>query len=108
IELENIEDSGMTDILESQKSEANSHFGKCIEKNYGDWFKGDSQAPLMTHTIFKDLVAKEINKKTPTLLVVIDNLRHDQWKCIEGIINLHYKKDKEIPYFSILPTATQY
>ncbi|WP_417360047.1 PglZ domain-containing protein [Galbibacter sp.] len=108
IELENIEDSGMTDILESQKSEANSHFGKYIEKNYENWFNGNSQAPLMSHTIFKDLVSKEINKKTPTLLVVIDNLRYDQWKSLEGIVNLHYKKEKEIPYFSILPTATQY
>jgi len=38
LQLEDIEDVGMTDILESQKSEANMQFGKFIEKNYQDWF----------------------------------------------------------------------
>jgi hypothetical protein len=28
----------MIDILESQKAEANSQFGKFIERNYEDWF----------------------------------------------------------------------
>ena len=34
MELENIEDQSMVEILESQKAEANSQFGKFIEKNY--------------------------------------------------------------------------
>lgn len=36
LELEDIEDVGMTEILESQKTEANQQFGKYIEKNYED------------------------------------------------------------------------
>jgi len=40
--------------------------------------------------------------------VVIDNLRYDQWKVFEPIINNYFKKDKEDAFFSILPTATQY
>ncbi|QLE02775.1 PglZ domain-containing protein [Galbibacter sp. BG1] len=107
LELENIEDTGMTEILESQKTEANSQFGKFIEKNYPSWFNGE-EAPTMSHTLFKDLVVKEIDKKKPTLLVVIDNLRYDQWKAFEGTVTNYYKKEKEEAYFSILPTATQY
>ncbi|EIJ40233.1 response regulator [Galbibacter orientalis] len=107
IELEDIEDTGMTEILESQKTEANTQFGKFIEKNYAKWFNGED-APVMSHTLFKDLIAKEINKKQPTLLVVIDNLRYDQWKTFEGTVTNYYKKITEAPYFSILPTATQY
>src|SRR5690606_38828722 len=42
------------------------------------------------------------------LFVVIDNLRYDQWKAFEEIINQHYKVDKGDYYYSILPTATQY
>src|SRR5690606_14940103 len=38
IELENIDDQNMIEILESQKVEANSQFGKFIERNYEDWF----------------------------------------------------------------------
>ncbi|MDG3582225.1 response regulator [Galbibacter pacificus] len=107
IELENIEDTGMTEILESQKTEANTQFGKFIEKNYENWFREDN-GPVMSHTLFKDLISKEVNKKTPTLLVVIDNLRFDQWKAFEGTVTNYYKKVKEVPYYSILPTATQY
>jgi hypothetical protein len=39
---------------------------------------------------------------------VIDNLRYDQFRIIEPIINQFYKKEDELMYFSILPTATQY
>lgn len=108
IQLEDIEDVGMFEILESQKTEANSLFGKFIEKNYASWFEPHTEAPVMSHTLFKEKIAPELNKEQPTLLIVIDNLRYDQWKVFEPIINNYYKKDKEESFFSILPTATQY
>ncbi|TSE11546.1 MULTISPECIES: PglZ domain-containing protein [Aquimarina] len=108
LQLENIEDTGMFEILESQKVEANSQFCKFIDKNYPDWFSGSNDAPVMSHTLFKEKVVPEISKDQPTLLVVIDNLRYDQWKAFEPTINNYYKKEQEDSYFSILPTATQY
>ncbi len=108
LQLEDIEDTGMFEILESQKNEANSQFCKFIDKNYPDWFSGKGDAPIMSHTLFKEKVVPEISKDQPTLLVVIDNLRYDQWKAFEPTINNYYKKEKEISYCSILPTATQY
>ena len=108
IQLEDIEDAGMFEILESQKNEANIQFGKFIEKNYADWFEPNTEAPIMSHTVFKEKIVPEISKEQPTVLIVIDNLRYDQWKVFEPIINNYYKKDKEEAFFSILPTATQY
>ena len=108
IQLEDIEDAGMFEILESQKTEANSQFGKFIDKNYTNWFEPHTESPIMSHTLFKDKIAPELSKEQPTLLVVIDNLRYDQWKVFEPIINNYYKKDKEEAFYSILPTATQY
>jgi hypothetical protein len=108
LQLEAIEDSGMFEILESQKLEANNQFCKFIDRNYPDWFDNDSDAPIMSHTLFKNKIAPEISKKQPTLLVVVDNLRYDQWKAFEATINNYYKKEEESVYFSILPTATQY
>ncbi|MDH7445734.1 T9SS response regulator signal transducer PorX [Aquimarina sp. 2201CG14-23] len=108
IQLEDIEDSGMFEILESQKVEANSQFCKYIDKNYPDWFNGDEDAPIMSHTLFKEKVVPEISKEQPTLFIVIDNLRYDQWKAFEPIVNNYYKKEEELSYCSILPTATQY
>ena len=108
LELGEIEDSGMFEILESQKIEANNQFGKFIDKNYRNWFQENEEHPVMSHTVFRELVVPELEKKKPTLFVVIDNLRYDQWKAFESTVNLYYKKTKETPYYSILPTATQY
>ncbi|WP_323788865.1 bifunctional response regulator/alkaline phosphatase family protein [Psychroserpens sp.] len=108
LRLEDIEDVGMTEILESQKNEANHQFGRFIEKNYEDWFDHKSDAPTLSHTLFKDKVVPELSDNQPTLLIVIDNLRYDQWKAFEPIVNNYYKKVSEVPFYSILPTATQY
>ncbi|MEZ7499473.1 bifunctional response regulator/alkaline phosphatase family protein [Flavobacterium sp. Arc3] len=109
LNLENINDHGMIEILESQKAEANSQFGKFIERNYEDWFLPKADKPVQSHTLFKELVVPEIVKKDkPILFVVIDNLRYDQWKTFESEVSNYYKLEKEVPYFAILPTATQY
>lgn len=109
LELENIESQSMIEILESQKLEANTQFGKFIERNYEDWFTNTKDKPVLSHEIFGELVAPEIRKKEkPILFIVIDNLRYDQWKAFESIVNNHYKLEKEVSYYSILPTATQY
>jgi len=108
IQLEDIEDAGMFEILESQKNEANLQFGKFVEKNYEDWFQPNTDAPIMSHTLFRERIAPELSKEQPTMLVVIDNLRYDQWKAFEPVVNNYYKKDKEEAFYSILPTATQY
>jgi len=109
LELEGIEDTGMFDILESQKTEANTQFCKFIDRNYPSWFDSNREdAPTMSHTLFRDKIAPEIGKKQPTLLVVVDNLRYDQWKAFEPFVLNTYKKVKEEMFCSILPTATQY
>ncbi len=105
LRLEDIEDSSMFEILESQKTEANNHFGKFVDRNYQNWFEGNG--PVLSHTLFKELVQPEL-KDSRTLLLVIDNLRYDQWYAFEDTVSSFYKKNKEESYFSILPTATQY
>lgn len=107
LELDAIEDTGMIHILDSQKAEANQEFGKFIERNYPAWFKDSEDAPIMSHTLFRQLVVPELMEDQPTLFVLIDNLRYDQWKIIEPLIT-NYKLERETTYSSILPSATQY
>jgi hypothetical protein len=65
--------------------------------------------PVLSHKFFREFVVPEIVKKDkPILFVVIDNLRYDQWKAFESVVNVHYKPEKETAYYSMLPTATQY
>ncbi|WP_222984117.1 PglZ domain-containing protein [Flagellimonas meishanensis] len=106
LQLEEIEDSGMFEILESQKVEANLQFSKFVDKNYPSWFS-NGKGPIMSHTLFQKKIRPEL-EHGKTLLVVIDNLRYDQWLAFEETLGVHYKKKQEMSYFSILPTATQY
>lgn len=108
LELEGINDTGMLEILESQKSEANNLFYKFIKKNYQNWLTTTSDKPVFSHTLFKEYVVPNLNHSDGVLWIVIDNLRYDQFRVIEPMINNHFKKENEHSYYSILPTATQY
>lgn len=108
LELEGINDTGMLGILESQKSEANNLFYKFIKKEYQNWLTATNDKPVFSHTLFKEYVAPNLNHNEGILWVVIDNLRFDQFRMIEPMINNHFKKENEHSYYSILPTATQY
>jgi len=107
LELENINDSGMLEILESQKSEANNLFYKFIKKNYQEYLTS-SDSPTFSHTLFNDYIVPNLFQENGVLWVVIDNLRYDQYRMLEPFINNYYKKEEEYSYYSILPTATQY
>ncbi|MCK6648539.1 MAG: PglZ domain-containing protein [Bacteroidia bacterium] len=109
LELEKSKDESMFEILKMQKSEANKLYGKFIESNYIGWLNGKNpNPPLFSHTIFKQRVAPLLDKDETTFVVLIDNLRYDQWKIIEPIITQYFKVEQEELYSSILPTATQY
>lgn len=107
IELENIDDPGLLSILESQKQEANQIFFKFIKNNYSDWFY-DDDAPILSHQLFKKVILPEIENNEKSLVIVVDNLRYDQYIIVEKNISSYYKKQEEIPFYSILPTATHY
>ena len=106
IKFDKVFDSEFADLLQNQKEEANIQFSKFIENNYEDWLHSNDK-PMMSHTLFKDKVKPEVEKEK-VLLLMIDNLRYDQWKVIEPLFTKFYNKTSEDYYFSILPTATQY
>lgn len=107
LELDKIEDSGMREILEMQKKEANHLFADFIEDNYLDWMNGTEDAPQMIHSLIKDKIAPKIGSEKLAVLV-IDNLRYDQWKMVEPIFTKYFVKEEEEIIYSILPTATHY
>jgi hypothetical protein len=109
LELDTSKDESMIEILKMQKSEANKLFCKFIENNYLGWLNGQTpNPPLFSHTLFKSKVAPLLDKHETTFLVLIDNLRYDQWKIIQPIISEYFNIETEDVYSSILPTATQY
>jgi CheY-like chemotaxis protein len=107
LELETLEDNSFFDIFETQKKEANAQFAKFIRSNYPNWMQGEV-GPTLSHNVFQKHVVPEIRENQPTLLVLIDNLRYDQWKTIVPELRSNFTIEQEHTYFSILPTATQY
>ena len=101
-------DSGMTEMLQMQKEEANNSFAKFVRKNYLSWVApGTTQRPLMSPDIFKKCVFPAVNNGEKVFLVVIDNFRYDQWRTLAQDIGEMFDIDEDM-YMSILPTATQY
>lgn len=107
LELQKIQDSGMKEILISQKKEANDLFCRFVEDNYEYWLKNRDEAPEMLHTVLKNRVFKQLpNNKI--FLLVIDNLRYDQWQVLKPIFSRYFQVETDEVIFSILPTATHY
>ena len=101
-------DSGMTEMLQMQKEEANNSFAKFVRKNYLSWVApGTTQRPLMSPDIFKKCVFPAVNNGEKVFLIVIDNFRYDQWRTLAQDIGEMFDVNEDM-YMSILPTATQY
>ena len=107
LELEKSGDPSVEEILEMQKSEANLQFFKFVKNNYKDWINGEN-APLMSHNLIKKKIAPLVSSVKPTYMILIDNLRYDQWKVIESSVLEDFVLEDDDIYTSILPTATQY
>lgn len=100
-------DASMAQIFNMQKKEANAQFCKYIDNNYRSWLQGDEDAPMMSHQVLKEKVFPYVGKE-PIFLIVIDNLRFDQWKILQPLITEYFNVEKEELFYSILPTATHY
>ncbi len=107
LQLQN-QETGMDEVLSMQKQEANNEFCKFVERHYEDWVNGSDDAPIMSHTLFQKRIGPLIKDGTPLFVVVIDNLRYDQWQMIQPMISLLFRPQSEEMFFSILPTSTQY
>lgn len=109
IEL-NKSDSSMVEVYNAQKEEANREFNKFVIKNYKRWVNSEpgNDAPVMSHNVLKQKLLPMLRDDKPTFMVLIDNLRYDQWKAIQPLVLENFKVDEEDIFCAILPTATQY
>ncbi len=101
-------DSGLDEMLQMQKAEANTNFTKFIRKNYVDWFEHPEKKPLMSPDLFKTKVFPLLDKGEKVFFILVDNFRYDQWKAIREMLSEFYQFNEEEMYCGILPTATQY
>ncbi|MDE6287415.1 MAG: PglZ domain-containing protein [Muribaculaceae bacterium] len=101
-------ETNMDELLEMQKNEANSEFGKWIRRNYEKWMPTPGECtPLMSPRIFPQRVFPLLDAGEKVFFILIDNFRLDQWRTVKPLLADIFTFDEEI-YTSILPTATQY
>jgi len=109
IEIDNTEDKSMSEVFLMQKNEANSNFSKFIREEYFDWLNNpDIDRPLLSHNVIRKQVLPGLSSESPTFLIVIDNLRMDQWEIMESEIAKMFEVEEKLSYYSILPTTTAY
>ena len=111
IELSSSSDSSIKEVLSYQKNDANQGFSKFVARNYYDWINrrvADDEIPVMSHTLMRRRIFPEVDSATRTTLVLIDNMRYDQWRIIEPLLRGFYDVATDDLYCAILPTATQY
>ncbi|MEZ4910057.1 MAG: bifunctional response regulator/alkaline phosphatase family protein [Saprospiraceae bacterium] len=97
----------MKEILNMQKEDANREFFKFVSKQYQNWI-ADRKGPRMSDKLMLEKVFPHFQSGKPVIMILMDNLRYDQWKIIEPIVNEYFKVEDEDYFYSILPTATQY
>ncbi|MEL6276401.1 MAG: response regulator, partial [Bacteroidota bacterium] len=107
LKLDDSNSDQMGEILAMQKSEANKEFSKHVVKHYLNWMSGEGR-PVMSDTLMREKIFPHLSKDVPTVMILLDNMRFDQWKVIEPMLTELYRVEEEDYFFSILPTSTQY
>jgi len=105
LKLDDSNNPQLKQILDMQKSEANKEFSKHVIKNYEHWIQ-DEDGPIGSHNLMKKHVLPHLEEDTPTVFLLLDNLRMDQWKIIEPFVTELFKIEAEESFYSILPTST--
>lgn len=109
LEIDDTDDKSMLEVLTNQRSEANQRFSDFLEENYQDWITNpDVDRPLLSHQVLKKKVFPLLKQEKPVFLIVIDNLRYDQWEILQPEIAELFDVTNKDYYYSILPTTTAY
>jgi CheY-like chemotaxis protein len=110
-EIEGTIDKSMGEVVSMQKTDANTRFSEFVRRYYQDWVNPGSSpnpSPLMSHQLLEKKVFPMLGHEEPVFLIVIDNLRYDQWLAIKPEISNNFNLNEEGLYYSILPTTTAY
>ena len=99
-------DTGMLEMLEDQKREADKEFYKWVKRNYESWVTDDN-GPMLSPAVMPRKVFPLLDAGEKVFFILIDNFRLDQWRTIKPILAEYFTFDEGM-YTTILPTATQY
>ena len=108
IELASTNDDNIRDVFSAQREEANRQFCRFYESRYVDWLNGAADKPLMSPTVLREKLFPLLNDDKPVFMIVVDNLRYDQWKFMQPLVEQYLRTDSDDVFYSIIPTTTQF
>ena len=119
LELAGTDDDNIHDIFLSQKREAQAMYCRFYEEHYLDWLSGKKEKPLMSHTVLQQRLMPLLKGlggeqgvrgvgEGSVFLIVIDNVRYDQWKFVQPLVEQYFRVQREELYYTIVPTTTQF
>jgi CheY-like chemotaxis protein len=109
LELSGSDDEAMDQVLIMQKDDANKAFFRFVKENYIEWLNREvGERPILSTDIFKHKIFPLLDQGEKVFVLVIDNLRFDQWRIISSVFEPYFRLAQEELYYSILPTATMY
>ncbi|MDE6156644.1 MAG: bifunctional response regulator/alkaline phosphatase family protein, partial [Muribaculaceae bacterium] len=90
--------TGMGEMLEMQKKEANSEFYKWLRRHYEDWVNADNDdcRPLMSPRIFPRKVFPLLDAGEKVFFILIDNFRLDQWRTVKPLLAEYFNISEEL------------
>jgi DNA-binding response OmpR family regulator len=97
----------MSELLRTQKKEANQAFGRFVRQHYLEWMSPGGGRPLMSPDLFQRCVFPLLDGGEKLFFILIDNFRLDQWKVVKELLAEAFTWEENL-YYAILPTATQY
>ncbi|MDD4107541.1 MAG: response regulator [Prolixibacteraceae bacterium] len=104
LELSESDDEAMDQILIMQKDDANKAFFRFVKENYTSWLNREiGERPTLSTDIFKDKIFPLLDQGEKVFVLVIDNLRFDQWRIISKIFEQYFRIAQEELFYSILP-----
>lgn len=108
MEMTGRETGGMAEVLADQRREAEQAFARYVMKQYIPWLSGKGDPPVLSPAVFRKWVFPHVKAGKKSVVVVVDNLRYDQWRVLYRLLSDQFLLEREELFCSILPTVTQY
>jgi DNA-binding NarL/FixJ family response regulator len=108
LDLADAGESGLYETLQGLYPDARRAFATYMREAYPAWLANlEGDRPPLSVDVVRQFVVPAAEQHGAALFVVIDAMRLDQWRVLEGLIAPLFEVETA-NYFAILPTATPY
>lgn len=110
IEIQASGDKAMQEVIETQKKEAGTNFCRFMQQHYEALLNAtpSEKSPVFSHQVLRRYLSPLLEEKKKVLLLVMDNMRLDQWMFLQPLLHPYFYTETDTCTFSILPATTEF